>query len=114
LYDKRDISSDELEAMLKQREQGEIDFLLIDVRESFEYDEAYIEGVDFLKPTSQFSSWVRDFLENKKDKKLIFTCRTGNRSAQVQHILMRNGHKDCVNHIGGIVSYRGKIVAPKQ
>ncbi|MBN2768356.1 MAG: rhodanese-like domain-containing protein [Campylobacterales bacterium] len=99
--------------MLQQREQGEVDFLLIDIREPFEYNVSYIEGVDVFRPTSQFSSWAKEFLEDEKDKKLIFTCRTGNRSAQVQHILTRYGRKDCIDHIGGIVSYRGKIVAPK-
>jgi rhodanese-related sulfurtransferase len=112
LYNKRDIDSNELEVILQQRAEGKFDFVLIDVREPFEYNEAYIEGVDALKPTSQFSNWARDILENMQDKKLIFTCRTGNRSAQVQYILTRNGHKDCVNHIGGIVSYRGKITTP--
>ena len=113
MYQKSDIDSSELEMMLKQREQGEVDFLLVDIREPFEYNEFHIEGVDLFRSTSLFQSWAKEMLEEHKDKKVILTCRTGNRTAQVQYILTRYGHKDCVNHMGGIVSYHGKIVTPK-
>ena len=44
-----------------------------------------------------------------KDKTVIFTCRTGNRSGQVQHIFKQHGLDHVINHAGGIVSYRGEI-----
>ena len=104
------VDSVELEELLKMRERGEIDFLLVDVREEFEYQEAHIKGVDMLKPTSQFQLWAPEFLEKYKDKNIIFTCRTDNRSGQVQQIFMQNGMQKVTNHLGGILSYRGEIV----
>ena len=104
------VSSGELEDLLKQREEGKLDFVLVDVREEFEYKQGHIKGVDMLKPTSSFQSWAQDFLDEYKDKVVIFTCRTDNRSGQVQQIFMQNGMQHAINHLGGIVSYRGEIV----
>ena len=104
------VSSGELEDLLKRREEGKIDFLLVDVREEFEYKQGHIKGVDMLKPTSSFQSWAQDFLDEYKDEVVIFTCRTDNRSGQVQQVFMQNGMQHAINHLGGIVSYRGEIV----
>ena len=103
------ISSAELEMLLKQREEGEADFLLVDVREMMEYDSGHIKGVDLLKPTSTFQSWSQEFLEENKDKTVIFTCRTDNRSGQVQNVFKQNGMGKVINHRGGILSYTGEI-----
>lgn len=110
LNSKKHINSSELEELLKQRENGEVDFLLVDVREEFEYQDAHIKGADMLHPTSAFQSWAPGFLEENRDKTVIFTCRTDNRSGQVQQIFMQNGMQNAINHIGGIVSYRGELV----
>ena len=104
------VSSGELEDLLKQREEGKLDFVLVDVREEFEYKQGHIKGVDMLKPTSSFQSWAQDFLDEYKDEVVIFTCRTDNRSGQVQQVFMQNGMQHAINHLGGIVSYRGEIV----
>ncbi len=111
LESKKFVNSAELEQLLQQREKGEVDFLLVDVREEFEYQDAHIKGVDMLKPTSQFQAWAPQFLEEYKDKTVIFTCRTDNRSGQVQNVFLQNGMQNVLNHIGGIVSYRGEIVS---
>ena len=109
IFDKFDIDSSELEALLKEREAGNEDFLLVDVREQFEYDMGHIKGVDMLKPTSEFQMWAPKFLEVQKGKKVIFTCRTGSRSAQVTQIFRQNGLDSAFNHYGGIVTYGGEI-----
>ncbi len=103
------INSENLEKLLKARENGEVDFLLVDVREDMEYEMGHLKGVDMLKPTSNFQSWAQAFLEETKDKVVIFTCRTGHRSGQIQNIFSSNGHSGAINHFGGIVSYRGEI-----
>ncbi|MEA1954421.1 MAG: rhodanese-like domain-containing protein [Campylobacterota bacterium] len=103
------INSEDLEVLLRARENAEADFLLIDVREDMEYAMGHLKGVDMLKPTSDFQSWAEALYEEVKDKTVIFTCRTGNRSGQVQNIFRSNGHKRVINHSGGIVSYRGEI-----
>jgi rhodanese-related sulfurtransferase len=103
------ITSEDLQKLLDAREKGEIDFLLVDVREQMEYDMGHIKGIDLLKPTSTFQQWAETFLNENQDKAVIFTCRTGSRSAQVQHVFKSNGMKNAVNHYGGIVTYRGQI-----
>jgi rhodanese-related sulfurtransferase len=103
------INSEDLEVLLKARESGEADFLLIDVREDMEYEMSHLKGVDMLKPTSNFQQWAEELFNEAKDKTIIFTCRTGARSGQVQNVFRSNGHERVINHSGGIVSYRGEI-----
>ncbi|WP_295421471.1 rhodanese-like domain-containing protein [Sulfurovum sp.] len=103
------INSENLEMLLKAREKGEADFLLVDVREDMEYEAGHLKGVDMLKPTSSFQNWAEQLFNEAKDKTIIFTCRTGARSGQVQHVFKSNGHERVINHAGGIVSYRGEI-----
>jgi len=109
LLEKNDINSEELEILLEAREEGQVDFLLVDVREDMEYDMGHIKGVDMLKPTSSFQQWAQKFLNETKDKAVVLTCRTGSRSGQVQNIFRQNGHTRVLNHFGGIVTYRGDI-----
>ncbi|HEY9189665.1 MAG TPA: rhodanese-like domain-containing protein [Sulfurovum sp.] len=109
LLEQHDINSEELEILLEAREEGKVDFLLVDVREEMEYNMGHIKGVDMLKPTTAFQEWAHDLLTGTKDKKVIFTCRTGNRSAQVQQVFMQHGHTGVINHYGGIVTYQGEI-----
>ena len=109
LLTQSNINSEELETLLKAREEGNADFLLIDVREDMEYAMGHVKGVDMLKPTSSFQEWAEQFFDEIKDKTVIFTCRTGARSGQVQNVFKSNGHEKVINHYGGIVSYRGEV-----
>ncbi len=109
LLEKSYIHSEELETLLKEREVGNVDFILVDVREQGEYDMGHVKGVDFLKPTSTFQSWGEEFFNEHKDKTVIFTCRTDHRSGNVQRVFQSNGMSKVINHAGGIVSYRGEI-----
>jgi rhodanese-related sulfurtransferase len=109
LLQKNDINSEELQTLLKLREEGKADFLLVDVREDMEWNMGHIKGADLLRPTSTFQQWAQEFFTQTKDKTVIFTCRTGSRSAQVQNIFKQNGHDKAINHYGGIVTYRGEI-----
>ena len=45
LLEKDDINSEELEILLEARDEGKVDFLLVDVREDMEYDMGHIKGV---------------------------------------------------------------------
>jgi len=108
LLAKSDVNSQELQALLDAREKGEVDFTLIDVREQYEYDDAHVKGVDLLKPTSTFQSWAQEIFNAYQDKTIIFTCRTGARSGQVQNVFKSNGHDKAINHYGGIVTYSGE------
>ena len=109
LLEKNHVSSAELEMLLIARKEGKVEFLLIDVREDMEYNMGHIKGVDMLKPLSTFQQWAQELFDSHKDKHIIFTCRTDNRSGQVQQVFAQNGHNKTLNHLGGIVSYRGEI-----
>jgi rhodanese-related sulfurtransferase len=110
LLEKDSINSKELEELLKDKEaKKNSDFILVDVRENREYNRGYIDGVNELKPTSQFQNWSKELLEQYKDTTIIFTCRSGNRSRQIQMALKRDGHTKVINHTGGIISYHGNI-----
>ena len=108
LLQKSNIDSKELTLLLQEREAGNVDFLLVDVREQMEYDAEHIKGVDLLKPTSTFQSWAEQFFSEAQDKTVIFTCRTGARSGQVTQVFQQNGHTKSINHVGGIMSYSGE------
>ena len=108
LEEKSFVTSVELEKCLEKREAGEINFLLVDVREQMEYDHQHVKGVDLLNPTSTFQSWGQNFFDTNREKTVIFTCRTGSRSANVQRVFKQNGMENVINHYGGIVSYDGE------
>ena len=108
LLEKTDVNSAELQSLIEAREKGEVDFYLVDVREQYEYDAGHIKGVDALKPTSSFQTWAQELFNDMQDKTVIFTCRTGSRSGQVQNVFRSNGHEKAINHYGGIVTYSGE------
>jgi len=101
------INSKELKELLEQRKNGEVDFVLVDVREDIEYKQAHIKGIDILRPSTKLQLWGPALVEEFKDKTLILTCRTGARSGHIQRILKKNGHNSVINHSGGIMSYNG-------
>ena len=109
LLQKNDINSEELKKLLDLREEGKVDFVLVDVREDMEWNMGHIKGADMLRPTSTFQQWAQDFFNETKDKTVVFTCRTGSRSSQVQSIFKQNGHEKVINHYGGISTYSGDI-----
>jgi len=81
--------------------QGLDDVYVLDVREQIEYDEKHIPGVTLL-PISEIQSRLD---EVPKDKEVIITCRTGNRSDQVTQFLLQNGYDNVHNMQGGIVAW---------
>ena len=108
LVHKKELSDDELQTLLKAREAELVNFTLIDVREVFEYEELHITNTDKLLPTTEFSVWFEK-LQSKKDENLIIYCRTGNRSYQVQQVLLKFGFKSVSNLTYGIVDYTGEV-----
>ena len=109
LLEKNDINSEELQTLIQLRQEGKVDFVLIDVREEMEFNMGHIQGVDLLNPTTTFQQWGQELFNQTKDKTVVFTCRTGSRSRQVQNVFRQNGHTRAINHFGGIVTYRGEI-----
>jgi ferredoxin-thioredoxin reductase catalytic subunit/rhodanese-related sulfurtransferase len=109
LLSKEDLDGDELQALLEARKAGITNFVLIDVREKFEYDSKKIVGTDALFPTSTFFNDVQKF-EEYKDKNIILYCRSGSRTFQVKFILKNDFKFPKVSHLThGIISYDGDM-----
>lgn len=106
---KEQLSSDDLKKLLKLRQNGDIEFSLIDVREAMEYKMAHIKDTDELLPTSKFYEWI-DTISHRKDENIILYCRSGNRSYQVQQIMLQKGFNVVGNLQYGIIAYDGEII----
>lgn len=104
------INSEELLSLLAKRDADKVEFVLIDVREEGEYAMSHIKGVDMLKPMSIIKEWIDEVIAQTEDKIVIFTCHTGARSGDIQTMFKKKGHTQTLNHIGGIMSYRGEVI----
>ncbi|MBE0490861.1 MAG: rhodanese-like domain-containing protein [Sulfurospirillum sp.] len=103
------VSDEALQKFLTCRSKGLLDFVLIDIREIFEYTQASIVGADLLMPTSNFGKYMQK-LEEYKDKCVLIYCRTGSRTSYVLELLKKMGFKKIGHLSQGIVGYSGKIV----
>ena len=77
------------------------DVLVLDVREDWEYNEKHIPGVLWMP----MNTVPNRLSEIPKDKEVIVTCRSGNRSGQVVDFLREQGFTNVHNMTGGIVAW---------
>lgn len=75
---------------------------LIDVRESYEYEEGTIKGAKNI-PMREIILNSSNFLN--KNEKYYIMCRLGQRSLQTCHELKKQGY-DVINLEGGYISYQ--------
>lgn len=104
-----EISDSELKTLLTCKDNGEVDFKLIDIRELFEYTNLSIKGTDMLFPTSSMHMHMNE-LEKIKESFIILYCRTGNRTGQMLQILYRMGFKKVAHLSDGIVQFSGETL----
>ncbi len=105
------ISVTELATMLEQRERGERDFALIDVREPGEYEIVAIEGSQLI-PKGQFLNGSA--LETlPHDKQIVLYCKVGGRSAEVLAAVKSAGFADAIHVGGGVVAWVNQIEPEK-
>ena len=76
--------------------------LVLDVRESWEYDQGHVAGAELL-PLSELASRVA---EVPADKPVYVYCHSGNRSKQASEILAKAGKKQIFNVQGGIIAWQ--------
>ncbi|MGN6243270.1 MAG: adenylyltransferase/sulfurtransferase MoeZ [Motilibacteraceae bacterium] len=101
------ISVKQLEQMLGERETGERDFVLVDVREPNEYEINKIPG-SVLIPKNEFLNG--NALEQlPQDKQVVLHCKSGARSAEVLAVLKGAGFSDAVHVGGGVVAWVNQI-----
>lgn len=107
LVDEKELSSDELIALLEARSLGMIHFKLVDVREHMEWQMGHIVGADKLVPTSSFFQTLDD-AKLDKNENIILYCHVGSRSAHCARILTDMGYTKISNLTHGILSYSGE------
>lgn len=105
------INVKQLAEMLKARERGEKDFVLIDVREPNEYDIVSIPG-SVLIPKDKFL--MGDALADlPSDKQIVLHCKVGGRSAEVLAAVKGAGFKDAIHVGGGVLAWVSQIEPEK-
>ena len=88
---------------LKAKMDNKEDFVLIDVREKYEYEEFNIGGK--LIPLGEIMGTLED-LEEFKGKEIIIHCRSGKRSAMAQQLMLQAGFSDVKNLVGGVLAWQ--------
>lgn len=101
------ISVTQLEAMLKEREEGARDFELIDVREPNEFEINRIPGAR-LVPKGEFLNG-NALGDLPSDKPIVLHCKSGVRSAEVLAIVKGAGYADAVHVGGGVVAWVSQV-----
>jgi sulfur-carrier protein adenylyltransferase/sulfurtransferase len=101
------ISVTELADMLEERESGDRDFLLIDVREPAEWEIVAIPGAQLI-PKGEFLSGAA-LADLPQHKPIVVHCKSGVRSAEVLAVLKSAGFGDAVHVGGGIVAWVDQI-----
>ena len=89
--------------MLAERELGERDFELVDVRESGEHSIVSIDGSRLIPQGRILSgeAWV----ELPQDKDIVFHCKAGTRSAAVLEAAQKAGYTRISHLDGGILAW---------
>ena len=105
------ISVTELADMLEERETGDRDFLLIDVREPAEWEIVAIPGAQLI-PKGEFLSGAA-LADLPQHTPIVVHCKSGIRSAEVLAVLKDAGFADAVHVGGGIVAWVNQIEPDK-
>jgi adenylyltransferase/sulfurtransferase len=101
------ISVGTLETMLKERDNGERDFVLVDVREPNEYEINRIPG-SILIPKGDFLNGTA-FEQLPQDKQVVLHCKSGVRSAEALAVVKGAGFSDAIHVGGGVVAWVNQI-----
>lgn len=80
---------------------SEDDFLLLDVREAYEFEADQMGGK--LIPLNTLASVLPQL---NKDQKIIVHCRSGQRSKKAANLLLDHGFENVQNLLGGILAWR--------
>ena len=96
-----------LQQMLAEREAGERDFELIDVREPNEYEIVNIPGATLIPKGEFLNGTALSSLPN--DKQIVLHCKVGGRSAEVLAVVKDAGFSDAIHVGGGVVAWVDQI-----
>ena len=93
---------------LKRRMDAGEALNVLDVRETFEFDEFNINGK--LIPLGELPGRLDD-IADWKHQEIIVHCRSGKRSATAQQFMLQNGFSNVRNLIGGILDWQAEFGA---
>lgn len=106
------ISVHDLKLMLDERDRGERDFVLVDVREPIEWDIVTIGADEEFIPKGDFLNGSA--LEKlPQDKQVVLFCKVGGRSAEALAVLKGAGFSDAIHVGGGINAWTQQIEPDK-
>ena len=88
---------------LRQKLEAGEQFVFIDVRESWEYEEFNL-GAQLIPLNTLVNSMYE--LDEHKDDLIVLHCRSGSRSGMAQGLLLANGFKNVLNLKGGILAWQ--------
>lgn len=91
---------------LKEKKDTNASFLLLDVREVFEYSVSNLGGINI--PLGHLPSRL-DELAGYKNSEIIVSCRSGGRSFQACQFLQKQGFTNVSNLVGGIYRWSEEI-----
>jgi phage shock protein E len=82
--------------------RGLSDVVMLDVRTPEEYAQGHIPGITLI-PLDQLPNRLAEI---PKDKTVIVTCHSGNRSNQAAQLLRQKGYTNIHNMLGGITAWQ--------
>ena len=105
------ISVTQLEHMLKERDNGERDFVLVDVREQNEYEINRIPGSVLIPKGDFLNGSAFDELSRLtgNNQQVVLHCKSGVRSAEALAIVKGAGYADAVHVGGGVAAWVNQI-----
>jgi molybdopterin/thiamine biosynthesis adenylyltransferase/rhodanese-related sulfurtransferase len=102
------------EAMARQRQNGQDEFVLIDVREKNEWDEGYIPGAIHV-PKGYIEQRIEEVVPDKA-KKVVLYCAGGVRSMYAGLTLKQMGFENVISMAGGFGQWKNSglpVVEPR-
>lgn len=102
-----EITPEELKAKLDTKE----DFLLVDVRESGEFEHGHIDGAHLVPrgiiEAAADTSYPKHYppLSGAREQQIVVYCATSGRSAMAAAVLQMMGFKNVLNLAGGITRW---------
>ena len=100
-----EISADELKRMIDNKK----DFVLVDVREKYEWDMCNIKMAKLVPLSKIMKGGLGRLKEISKGKPIVLHCRSGVRSLAALEILKNKGYKKLKSLNGGIEEWAAKV-----
>lgn len=89
-----------------EKNRGNPDFVVLDVRTPEDYDEGHIENAYLLNIKSK--DFEDELKKMDKNKKYFVYCRTGRKSRKAVELMEKSGYKEAHGITGGIEKWKSR------